>query len=85
MVKLTEDIETVVMIIGLVGASVFLVVQLFCLSDFAANWAISWEQARERNGNHWNVLIWIGLVILNTSHFSVTGAYDLFEILGHSL
>ena len=59
LIKTTPNIEIVLMIIGMVGASAFLVVQLFCLSDFAANWAVSWEAAAAEKGNHWNVFIWI--------------------------
>ena len=60
LVETTPSVEMVLMIIGMVGASFYIFVQLFSLSDFAANWALSWEAAAAKNGPHWTCLIWLG-------------------------
>lgn len=51
-------VMTQLMIIGIVGGSLFIIVQLLCLYDFATNVALSWERAAIQRGFHWNFLIW---------------------------
>ena len=55
--------------------------KLFCLSDFAANWALSWEKAAVTKGIHWNVCIWMVSILF--SAFYCVCCYLMYRVFLH--
>ena len=53
-----SKIQNVVMLIGMVGACIFILIQLLCLIEFSSNWALSWEvESDGKCGDAWLCLI----------------------------
>lgn len=67
----------IAMIVGMVGACVFIIVQLLCLIDFSSNWALSWEAAADgRCGSGWLWKVFQKLLIV----FSILDIYNYIQI-----
>ena len=67
------------MIIGMVGACIFIIIQLLCLIDFSSNWALSWEAAADgKYGSGWLCLI--GLTSTSLSMIFFTACYLMYKV-----
>ena len=77
--KADNQLETIVMIIGMVGACIFIIIQLLCLIDFSSNWALSWEAAADgKYGSGWLCLI--GLTSTSLSMIFFTACYLMYKV-----